>query len=209
MITNKRILPGGVIEFLVFWIIGAMLTSCNHAQLPSKINTEQSTTNEEYAVFSAAIESIYVHDQTSLIAIENYTFPKSSLSEDWSKESQFVIQHLPMLSQEMLNDFQIKNSESRKLESSFVLSAKYFLVDEEESKGIYQSGNGWIDFYKRHPKTDGIIRLSRVGFNHGFNQALLYIRNQSSFNIGQGYYILLVKKHNAWVIENKYLWEVS
>jgi hypothetical protein len=61
----------------------------------------------------------------------------------------------------------------------------------------------WTRFYKKYPKSPGIIFFSNIGFNDRNNQAFLYAGRQCGGLCGSGKYVLLKKENGAWVIQEK------
>lgn len=64
------------------------------------------------------------------------------------------------------------------------------------------SREGWEKFFSEYPGASGLLSLSRVGFDHKKNQALVYVTdmrgNPSGRAWGAGSYVLLIKKKGAW-----------
>jgi hypothetical protein len=61
----------------------------------------------------------------------------------------------------------------------------------------------WGKFYLKYPKSQGIMSLSRVGFNRGLDRALVYIGNQSGGKTGVGYYVFMVKQDGGWQVNGR------
>jgi len=87
-----------------------------------------------------------------------------------------------------------------------LLACSALPMTQRTARNIFKSGS-WNEFYKRHPNSEGVIVLSRVGFNAGMNQALLYIDHTCGGLCGTGHYVLLEKSHGAWrVVKREMVW---
>jgi len=88
------------------------------------------------------------------------------------------------------------------------LNVKHVLVSGEEISQIMKEGE-WELFYQKFPKSQGIIYLSRVGFDAGRTQALVYFGNPTSATSGMGWYVLLEKKAGTWTIKREiWMWVI-
>ncbi len=166
---------------------------------------------EEYAVYRAFIDSgfylikyKYDLDEVQLLVIDNYTSADETGTE-LDRTLQWVSQEMAEVNQETLENFRIKNAGSHLLDSSFNLTVEVLLISDEEVREIFQKG-GWEGFYAKYPFSQGIMTLSRVGFNIEMNQALLYVANEADDSVGGGYYILFAKVNGIWDIQE---WVIS
>lgn len=157
----------------------------------------------EYAVYSALVEEMYMNDKIKLIAIKDHTALQPLAGDDLSKELEQVQQKMPGVSQEVVANFLEKNKRQHRLENAFNLSVPYVLVSEKEYEEIFQNDDGWQTFYRKYPASQGLMTLSKVGFNSETNRALVYVGNQHAGLGGAGYYVLLTKENGAWVIKGK------
>ena len=173
--------------------------------LESKLNVLR---DEEYAVYRAFIDTGlhlfpigYRCDEIQLIVIIDHTYGSES-DQELNKTLEWVSQRMPLTEQETLDNFQLKNAESHLLGDYFNLTIEVVLVSTEETRKMLQKDNGWEEFYAMYPFSQGIMILSRVGFNAEMNQALLYVANSSDDNIGAGYYILFTKENGVWTLQS-------
>ena len=176
--------------------------------LESRLGTVR---EEEYAVYRAFIDTGYYLigykyslDEIQVIVIDDYTSVDES-SFELEETLQWVGQKMPDVTQETLSNFQIRNAESHPLENYFNLTVRVVLIGDEELREIFQKG-GWEELYISYPFSQGIMTLSRVGFNYEMNQALLYVANEADDSIGGGYYILFTKENGIWIIRD---WVIS
>jgi len=169
----------------------------------------RSESEADASVYKSIIEAMYVKDGIKLIVVRDHTVPGNLSDGALNEQLQRAAKELTLLSQETVADFLRKNSEQHSLTSTLKLNVDLKPMSESESKAIFQEGKGWEDFYKKYPNSQGIMELSKPGFNGDATQALVYVANQGSWKGGAGYYVLLVKENNAWKIGKRYTSWVS
>lgn len=187
--------------FICFVSCEQLRPDINSTALDSKSIGDREKT--DYVIYSVLIEKMYINERIKLIVIKDHTGLHPPVN-DLNGELKRVESKLTTISPETLNDFQEKNKESSPLEKAFKLSLPYVLFSEQEDKEIFQDARSWQEFYKRYPDSQGLITLSKVGFNKGMNQALVYIGNQRYGLGGAGYYVLLSKKNDIWSIQDMF-----
>ena len=159
---------------------------------------------EEYAVYATVINELYVAEQTKLVIIKDRTGLSHSISKDLNRELELAQRDMTATSNDTIKDFQEKNQQSYPLDDSIRTKTKCLLIGEKEVEEIYQDVDGWSNFYKKYPDSQGIMTLSRVGFNKDLNQALVYVGNRKGGLSGMGLFILLSKGNGNWIIQDKY-----
>jgi hypothetical protein len=116
---------------------------------------------------------------------------------------------LAPISQPTVDAFKECNKESQELNGRLNLKIKYNFLGDNEWREFFKvdTHKGWDDFYKKYPGSSGFIRLSRVGFNTGRSEALVYIEHGCGATCGTGSYVLLTKGEEGWrVIKTVGLW---
>ena len=163
--------------------------------------------SEEYKVYSDAIlQLLGLPEAKGLFVIYDHTIIDSF---DQQSVTYFEKESGVKLEKDMIERFRAKNKMSYKLENNFIDSLQVVLISEEELNHIFKNGKGWDDFYKKYPHSYGIITLSRVAFNNDKNIAFLNFGNQYHWRAGIGYYVLLKKEDNRWVIVAKVITWIS
>lgn len=160
---------------------------------PTNVETE---TEEEYAVYSVVIDDLIVKDRSSVnsLVISNQTsaYDVKYLSSTTFKQSlQNMKQKYTYINEELLLDYEAKQTRPFKLYPNFNLPVEYILIDAnklEKSEG-YESRS--------------MIRLSKVGFNKEKNQALIYIEFFCGM-CGFGNYVILEKENDIWKIRQSF-----
>lgn len=174
---------------------------------------EMLESKEVYAVYSALIKADYtegyimtenseiISGTLQFIVIEDHTSRPGSVDMD------LILKKLPATEQETLNNFQAKRLQQLPLADLFDLNVKVVLLSEEEDDKYFKDRDlweGWIDFYRTYPYSQGVMALSRVGFNSEMNQALVFVWNASEPERGAGLYVLLTKKAGVWEIQEEF-----
>lgn len=154
---------------------------CSAIALPQKDEQKRVEDTDEYAVYSALLNTKYLHEgvQRLVIAIDTTSTAKTTfigyrtgLAPSGAKR--------PEVEPETSTDFDAKNKDTYPLASRFTLALPYVLVTEEELKMISrEDAQGkldmecWHRFYDKYPGARGIFAFSRVGFNSKKEQALV------------------------------------
>ena len=176
----------------------------------SKVKIPPGVHAEDYAVYNAVINEMYVTNSVEMIVIRDHTqwfipadndVSKPEVLEGWMGYAENEIRIAP---REMIRDFILKNKPSRPLEHCFNLKVKYTLMSKKEHDKIFRGG-GFDEFYERYPNSQGIMTLSLVSFDAKKARALVFVCNMSHYLGGAEHYVLLTKKNGCWGIEDKVL----
>jgi hypothetical protein len=162
---------------------------------------------EEYEVYSALIQSVY---NNALIVIEDTTAQPDSGLFSPTDAVRFMRNQWRELGDDILSDFQTKNEKPSVLERRFTLSVRYAFISKQEIESIFSDNNsGWDDFYAKYPGSQGILTLSRVGFNEAKDTAVLYAGNQSHWVAGEGNMVLVKKTAGRWTVQGEAMMWIS
>ena len=187
---------------LLSLVVSIMLISCASVPLLGTPTMEA----EEYEVYRSVIDAMYIHDQTELIVIMDRT--GIGRAQDLEESLAYVTENIIGVEDETVNGFRDANGESHLLRDDLDLGFTCVLLSEEETRDIFDSG-GWDEFYARYPHSQGIMTVSRVGFNRERDQALVYVGNQSHWLGGAGYYLFLTKEEGVWRIQEEIMVWIS
>jgi hypothetical protein len=158
-----------------------------------------SRTDEEYAVYSMVINANHRGYLQGGFLILNRTHGYDIGGIDASQSPQVVI-----------DDYEVSNAESYQLDDQFDLEQRYTLFSIEEHDEVFASGpDGWEELHKRYPDSDGYITLSKVGFDPGMSQALVYMAYGCGPTCGIGDLYYLVKSGDTWAIQSVTLLWIS
>lgn len=119
-----------------------------------------------------------------------------------------ISQEVYSLTEDTIDDYQLKNEEKQKLENNFSVRSKIIFISEKEENQLFRKGqDGWAKFHKKYPKAKRMISFSRVGFNKEQTQALVNVSMGCGWLCGEGSFIILQKENGKWVIQqNIGLW---
>lgn len=158
--------------------------------------------NDEYAVYSTVIESMYLTDDVEQIVLIEQTESGAETGGSIEEVTLFLQENFgPSISEETLADYLQKHEQPVKLERHFVLPVDYVLIDEAEVRELVDESGNWQLFFEAYPGSTGVITLSPVGFNQARDQALVYTGFRGDYGSGQGYYILLTKQNDSWRVD--------
>jgi hypothetical protein len=187
---------------LWFLTIAWVFTACGRPQPTPATPVPESS--DEYAVYSALIQTRYIDPgSVELVVIQDQT------SIEWVNDDalSYIEQELGGVTRDLLQDFTDKNQETRDLEAALNLSVDYVFISQAEQEALFSTDTGWTEFYEKYPASQGLLSLSRVGFNPQRDQALVYVGNQSDWLLGVGFYFLLAQRDGAWkVVEEIFAW---
>ena len=195
---------------------GATQTTTAPATAPA---TSDDGLAEEYAVYGALIQSMFIDAPRSspmtqgmftdagrppaLIVIEDTT-PQPDSGFSPPDAVRFMRNYHPELADEIWSDFQTKNEKPSLLERRFTLSVEYVFVSRQELESVFsKNASGWEDFYAKYPRSQGILTLSRVGFNEARDTAVLYAGNQWHAAAGEGNMVLMKKTAGGWTVQDR------
>lgn len=203
--------------FLVFLISLEIISACSATQntnamvegVDYKDTSKAVDELEEYKVYSALIESWYVQKGAKMIVIKDHTtspprwFPVKGSSPPWiSLKGSITIVNATQVSSAAVNDLMEKGQNETTLKRMFELSVNYTLLTEDELKHILRGDRGgWDRFYAQYSESQGILTLSRVGFNENMTQALLYVSNQVHWGV-EGHYVVMTRRDGNWTVED-------
>ncbi len=188
---NLRVIPGLMLVF----ILGS--SGATRAAQSASDQTLAELSNEVYAVYSAVVER-FIPEKTPLRQI----VVKRQTVIEWSRKErvQYLRQQIPDLDQTMAKRFKQLNRQPELLEPRFLTRVPVTLITKQDLDDIFRDGvNGWRIFYDRYPNSQGVMEFSRVGFNVGRTQALVYVGNQVGPLAGEGVYLMLVKENGVWI----------
>ena len=132
---------------------------------------------ENYAVYSAVLNELFIKDKAELLVISDKTSDKSPVK--------------------------LKRQFNTSAEYVFIDEEKYddrILIDENNSE---QKSNKpkMSEFFKEHPKALGIVRLSGVEFNEDKTKADVYVELTHCPLCGFGKNVFLEKSEGSWKIK--------
>jgi hypothetical protein len=141
----------------------------------------------EYEVYAQLIQARY---DSKLFVIQR----QSDVAGEMEQEV------LPELAPGCAADFLAKNKQPHTWERAFPLQAKYVLVRSAD-----WDDKDWDTFAKQFPGADGVLSLSRVGFNADQTEAIVSVFMLYQPLSGSGVTLLMHKEGTRWKVK-KTLW---
>jgi len=171
-----------------------------------KLEQADSMTDEDYEIYSLVIDSLYsnstiiLHQQTSQVDEYFYSF-NSFIDINSNIDSSLV------------DDFLLQNDSVYNFIDNFnCLDNEVVLISTSEIEYIFNGqdiNNNWDEFYNVYPNSEGLVKLTRIGYNQNRTQAIFGLGNQYASLGGEGCLIYLEKINNNWTIVNVSLTWIS
>jgi hypothetical protein len=157
----------------------------------------------DYAVYSVLIAQVHLEQSPGLVVIERQTLEGSVRIDNWLLHFK---EKLSPLTDDTMEDFDHKNLKSEALRSLFKIPYRYAIMPKSAELKIFgKGGSGWKAFNKKYPRSKGLMKFSRVGFNKRMDQALVYVLVSGERLGSTGEYYVLTKEGGGWRISAKVL----
>lgn len=172
----------------------ATVESANHAN------------DEEYAIYNTVLTAMRFEEARSLAAgnppVKSLVIDdRTSLHESVSRHPEYR-DHLEAqlaVSHELVERFRMINASPAQLDAHFAIPLEVRLMTGGERQQLFsEPREGWSRFYQRYPDAFGIVTLSRVGFDAGGNEALVYVICGRERLSGDGQYFFVKRENGAW-----------
>ncbi|MBU7047666.1 MAG: PD40 domain-containing protein [Theionarchaea archaeon] len=176
---------------------------------------------EEYAVYSALIRVLYqdgfgmIGGDYNLQPVEVYVIKENtsvyrSGRKEMKETLQWVCENMSeTVGQDILDDFETKNAQSYSLGDFFDLPARVMFIGDTERMKIFWKGFFWLEFYAKYPFAQGVMTVSRVGFDVEMKKAFVYLGNMEGGTAGAGCFFLLIKEDGVWTVRDEVVLWVS
>ena len=178
------------------------LGACTRPYAETNLPYENEIEREEYYIYSLSIEHIYLRNllshnkrEVKSIVIISET---SELNEYWRDKLIGDIESEDM-QEEVLEDWRKENGSISLLQRKFDLSYEYNLVSKTELEG-YENVNFFGEFYRRYPDSNGLISVSRIGFDKPMNTALIHVVHSYGILGASCNFIVLKRTDGVWNI---------
>ena len=177
-----------------------LCTSCNPFS-PSNPSAAQNTATD-YAVYKALIEAIYANQNLGMVVIKDHTY--SGFTSSDARVFELMQKAMPELDQSARDSYLARNARPVPLENRFNLTVTVTLLNQTDFDSYFgKSGKGWDDFYFKYPLSQGVLTLSRAGFNASGDKALVVVNTQAYTMTGAAYAVILGLENGLWKIVNQ------
>ena len=188
-----------------------LLYGCAQQYVEPDISYESETEQDEYVIYSLSIEHVYLrnllsHNKNPLESIVVIA-ETNDLGEYWIKNFAADLDDRE-ISEEVIEDWMIESRTTEPLLRKFDFSYQYYLVSRDELDK-FDADNFFGEFYEKYPDSNGLISVSRIGYDKAKTTALIHVIH-SYGTLGASYYfIVLEKKSGTWGISKRIVTSLS
>ena len=196
--------------YLIFLSVFLLfLTGCNLFPLkpgPLSFRDADITALEEYAVISAAIDTLCAESDLVHIKQNTYQVPDSSTTS-----LDFYLDQTDLSDTLMRNDYLAKNDTTHYLDPSLINDpASLFSTDQFVYYFASSSSDmGFTGYYRDYPESSGIISLHRPGFNADGDMAMIEVSFFQNNLAAEGFLLIFEKTDEQWNLTWKFLLWIS
>ncbi|MCK4748698.1 MAG: hypothetical protein KAT15_16710 [Bacteroidales bacterium] len=207
MVKFKKQIESDILKIILTTLILSVcfLGGCTRPYAETNLPYESEIEREEYYIYSLSIEHIYLRNllshnkrEVKSIVIISET---SELNEYWRDKLVGDIESVGM-QEELLEDWRKENGSTSLLQRKFDLSYEYNLVSKAELER-YEGVNFFSEFYRRYPDSNGLISVSRIGFDKSKNTALIHVVHSYGILGARFNFIVLKRTEGVWNIERR------
>jgi hypothetical protein len=102
----------------------------------------------------------------------------------------------------VLDDYKAANASVRRIRAGQPLGLPYEVVPARVIRATFEATipntDRWSGFYRKYPRSGGILQLSAVGFDRARARAMVYMAHDCGGLCGGGQHYLLEKVDGAW-----------
>jgi hypothetical protein len=197
----------GMYKKIIFSLLSIILAACTVKPTQAPTASAPQMDAEEQSVYAAVLQKLYT---ASDYVIMDTTATGLLGTQDMSSTLDHVLLNMHNFALETADSFRARNDTAYPLRSDMEIGAVYVLLTQNDKTQLFnQNQDGWQLFYEKYPDAPGITALSRVGFNHALDQALVYTGTQSQWLAGAGFYLLLKKVNGGWIIDQQVMTWIS
>jgi hypothetical protein len=159
----------------------------------------------EVSVYQAVIEDLNMKvPGLELLVIMDQTNIDMMPDDGPRRMLQYIKENLGgAVDRSTLEDFLAKNYHPQSLRGKLRLNVPVEYLSAADRRLMFSQEGGWQRFYETYPHSQGMITLSRVGFNPKTNQAIVYIGHAGGEMEGIGYYVFLTWDGSGWQVQER------
>ena len=166
----------------------------------------QKFNKENDIIYNLLIDKIYPNSSDSYykkIIIGEYTKAGEEIHQEINIEK--LQDKFPSIQSETYLNFIEVTENTKRLTLS--LNREYQIISQREESIIFYKPENWNEFYIKYPQTNGLMKLSAVGFNKNITQALVYCENIANGWDGFASIFFFDRKNGNWTLIGIYkLW---
>jgi len=193
------------IKYLLFSVcVLTLLMNCskddNRNAPEFHLKTSDNLDDLDYRIYSLVLEELFPETENPVVTQATSAF-SASLGREYLQAFKEVY---PEMDTTVFSDYILVNDTVYYLEDKFsVASKKVTLVSGEEIQYIFgkpEINQGWEEFYRRYPDSNGTISFSRIGYSKDKTRAMVELGNMYASLGGEGRMIFLKFENNQWKI---------
>ncbi|HLM01228.1 MAG TPA: hypothetical protein VK400_09220 [Pyrinomonadaceae bacterium] len=191
---------------IILTIFVFLFFACGNPEKPTCNNDENFN---EYAVYSAIIQTVYSKSaQQQIVILDKTNIGEMNLSElDFREESlKELRKDFPDFDKSVADNFNSKIGLRSPLERKFSVSMPYVFASEKDFEEIYMAHypKYYDKFQEKFPEavspgSSRMILLSKPGFNENLNQAVAFIQIWAD----RKSYFLLKREYCEWKVRKE------
>ncbi|MBK7708606.1 MAG: hypothetical protein IPJ30_23315 [Acidobacteria bacterium] len=197
---------------ILLFVLFATLTGCSsgfrlsvsnenkeNGNIASDRNRESSSS--EIVITKKVIDEIYFDKRTGVIFLVNQTISDLGIAQD--DLGRLVNKHKEQIKETTFAGFLNINSNRISINEAVCSPPRCHLYEQEEADRIFTEDERRIEMKKRFPSLEGVVRVSRVGFDREETQAIVYVEKYSGPKSGLGEIVILNKIADEWKISER------
>ena len=191
---------------LITALLAVFLTGgCAKQYVAPEVTFVDEAERDEYAVYSLSIQHVYLrnllsHNKNPIETIV-ITAETNDLGEYWIDKFTEELRDKE-IGEDVVIDWRAANRSTVQLQRKFDLLYEYYLAPRDELDK-FDPDNFFGEFYKKYPYSNGLISVSRIGFDKEDDTALIHVIH-SYGTLGANYYFILLKKTDGtWGITKR------
>ena len=163
---------------------------------------------DEEQIIEAWLNSIVQKTPQKLVLIVDSTIAWKPLKDDPLKigdlpsETMFKAfrfgGHPVLVDRATIENFKRGNQKSQHFPHQITFSVPHKFLTENDLASVFKEKDGWQEFKRNYPNSDGYFSFSRIGFNQDNTEALLYAEQRAGWLRGEGRYVLFRKVDGIW-----------
>jgi hypothetical protein len=163
--------------------------------------------SEDYTVLKAVLAQYY-KDSSRPIVVEEFLAP-CEVSSNFLRNTEKLIE--PLRLAKMHNDCFLKPKLDVDVKQ-FGSKSRFVTIKNSHYRRLFvgrDCEDGWRDFYKHHPGSQGYVKFSRVGFDDEREFAILEFTYAKGCLDGEGHLFIMRKVKDNWQVANDSMLWVS
>lgn len=187
--------------------LGWLLLSVIAATAPAQERLVPKTcTDEDYAVFSALLNHLYPKQKGETVVLIDRTMIHPSLSGSPPNQRRSFFENVPDEARDALYE---RNRYHAKIDVDKIkTSSRILVLTNDEYDALFRSRDGWEEFRRRYPMSQGIVSLSLSGIDQENRHAVIYAGVTCGPACGGGSVFLLSRENGEWKVAKMVtIWE--